>query len=329
MDDEPGFIAEAVADGAAGSSAIPRQRNRAAIVYAMACLISKPSRWPTASTRPTLMREHPQAAGFLLDGHARGEQGGSGKTFDWSHVPALPFDEPVLLAGGLTAHNVVAAIRAVRPYAVDVSSGIESAPGIKDAEKMRRFVAAVQEHCGESDMLANKPKDVSTAAAIDYTQYPDAHGRFGDYGGIYVAETLMAPLAELTAAYLRLRQRSGVHRRTRSRSEALRRPAESDLSRRAPVEEGRRRADPAQARRPEPHRRAQDQQHRRPGARRAAHGQAPHHRRDRRRPARRRQRDRGRAARARMRRLHGRGRHRAPGDQRLPHEAARRARSCR
>ena len=54
-------------------------------------------------------------------------------------------------------------------------------------------------------MLANKTKEVSTAATLDYMQYPDAHGRFGDYGGIYVAETLMQPIAELTAAYLRLR----------------------------------------------------------------------------------------------------------------------------
>ena len=54
-------------------------------------------------------------------------------------------------------------------------------------------------------MLANKAKEVSTAATLDYMQYPDAHGRFGDYGGIYVAETLMQPIAELTAAYLRLR----------------------------------------------------------------------------------------------------------------------------
>ena len=86
---------------------------------------------------------HPQAAGFLFDGNAAGEQGGSGKRFDWTQLPtSVPV--PVILAGGLTPENVGDAIRTARPYAVDVSSGIESAPGVKDAEKMRRFVAAVR-----------------------------------------------------------------------------------------------------------------------------------------------------------------------------------------
>jgi phosphoribosylanthranilate isomerase len=87
---------------------------------------------------------HPQAAGFLLDSHAQGGQGGSGKTFDWSLVPK-DFPRPLVLAGGLTPENVAAAIRSVRPYAVDLASGIESAPGIKDIDKMRRFVVAVRE----------------------------------------------------------------------------------------------------------------------------------------------------------------------------------------
>ena len=82
------------------------------------------------------------ASAFLLDAHAAGEQGGSGRRVDWSRMPML--DRPVILAGGLDAGNVAAAIAQTRPYAVDVSSGIESAPGIKDVQRMREFVAAVK-----------------------------------------------------------------------------------------------------------------------------------------------------------------------------------------
>lgn len=82
------------------------------------------------------------AAGFLLDAHARGEAGGQGFRFDWTREPGL--DRPWLLAGGLDADNVGEGIRLLRPYAVDVSSGIEASPGIKDAGRMRAFVSAVQ-----------------------------------------------------------------------------------------------------------------------------------------------------------------------------------------
>lgn len=87
---------------------------------------------------------HPDAAGFLLDGHSSGESGGSGREFNWT-LAARELRQPVIMAGGLTRDNVAAAIFTAQPYAVDVSSGIESAPGIKDAEKMRRFVQAVRE----------------------------------------------------------------------------------------------------------------------------------------------------------------------------------------
>lgn len=87
--------------------------------------------------------EHAHAAGFVLDGHPPGQQGGRGRTFDWSRVPR-DLGRPVILAGGLNSGNVGDAIRAVRPWAVDLASGIESAPGVKDPAKMRAFVAAVR-----------------------------------------------------------------------------------------------------------------------------------------------------------------------------------------
>lgn len=83
----------------------------------------------------------PSAAGFVLDSHAGGKAGGSGERFDWSRAPCL--SRPWLLAGGLNPDNVADAIRATRPFAVDVCSGIESAPGIKDIERMQHFVEMV------------------------------------------------------------------------------------------------------------------------------------------------------------------------------------------
>lgn len=84
----------------------------------------------------------PHAAGLLLDGHRRGGVGGGGQRFDWTQpVPALA--QPLWLAGGLDADNVGAAIHALHPWAVDVASGVEDAPGIKSARRLQDFFRAV------------------------------------------------------------------------------------------------------------------------------------------------------------------------------------------
>jgi phosphoribosylanthranilate isomerase len=84
----------------------------------------------------------PAASGWLLDAHVE-EYGGVGASFDWSLVPQR-LDRPLVLSGGLTRDNVGAAVRRVKPWAVDVSSGVESAKGIKDAAKIAAFIAEVR-----------------------------------------------------------------------------------------------------------------------------------------------------------------------------------------
>ena len=83
------------------------------------------------------------ASGVLLDTYVPGIPGGTGEAFDWSLVPE-GLSKPVILAGGLTAENVAQAIAQVRPYAVDISGGVEVSKGIKDAAKIRAFMQAVK-----------------------------------------------------------------------------------------------------------------------------------------------------------------------------------------
>jgi phosphoribosylanthranilate isomerase len=87
------------------------------------------------------LRPFSRAAAWLFDSHVP-EYGGVGESFDWSLVPAT--DKPVILSGGLSRDNVAEAIRRVRPWGVDVSSGVEAAKGIKDAARIRAFIAEVR-----------------------------------------------------------------------------------------------------------------------------------------------------------------------------------------
>lgn len=85
-------------------------------------------------------------AALLLDAHVDGMMGGTGRTFDWDlAVQAKALGKPIILAGGLTPANVAEAIRQVRPYAVDVSSGVETSPGRKDHHKIREFIQNARE----------------------------------------------------------------------------------------------------------------------------------------------------------------------------------------
>ncbi len=89
-----------------------------------------------------LAMTHASADALVLDAHSAGEAGGTGDTFDWSRWPRTT--RRLVLAGGLHAGNVDKAITLTKPFAVDVSSGIESAPGIKDRQRMEAFVEAVR-----------------------------------------------------------------------------------------------------------------------------------------------------------------------------------------
>ena len=89
-------------------------------------------------------RDYAAAKGLLLDAFVEGARGGTGASFDWGLIP-LEFPLPLILAGGLNPLNVTEAIRRVRPWAVDVSSGVEAGKGIKDVAKMAAFIRGVRD----------------------------------------------------------------------------------------------------------------------------------------------------------------------------------------
>ena len=133
--------------------------------------------------------EFDSARGLLLDAYVPGVAGGTGERFDWSLIPPdLPGS--VILSGGLTPDNVAEAVRAGTPLGsrcVLRRKNEHGMPkGIKDAQKIAQFIA--------------KAKSI-----MKLTDFPDSHGHFGPYGGVFVAETLMAALDELRVEYEKAR----------------------------------------------------------------------------------------------------------------------------
>jgi phosphoribosylanthranilate isomerase len=105
----------------------------------------------------TLANFHTDA--FLLDAYSKGGLGGTGEKFNWDlAVAAQKFGKPIFLAGGLTPENVADAVKQVRPFAVDVSSGVEAAPGKKDAAKVRAFIQAAKAAASIEGTSSTSPK---------------------------------------------------------------------------------------------------------------------------------------------------------------------------
>jgi phosphoribosylanthranilate isomerase len=103
----------------------------------------------TLTDAETVIREWPDSATLLLDAADRVRRGGTGVTVDWTRAGAIARARRTVLAGGLTPANVAEAVAIVRPFGVDVSSGVESAPGIKDPDKVAAFLAAVKSNRAE------------------------------------------------------------------------------------------------------------------------------------------------------------------------------------
>lgn len=100
---------------------------------------------PAHRFEPPIYNPAPAAGAFLIDAYVPGQAGGTGQLANWTYAKQLKlFKKPVILSGGLHADNVQAAIKKVRPAMVDVSSGVEQSPGIKDRNKIKKFIKAVK-----------------------------------------------------------------------------------------------------------------------------------------------------------------------------------------
>ena len=113
----------------------------------------------------TLQLRYPGAVAFMFDSHGPGTAAGIGRSFDWSRMPT-GLNKPFVLAGGLSPDNIFDAIQVTLPWGVDVSTGIETEPGIKDGDKMRRFVQEVR----RADCHVDPDVDADTQPGVQPAQ---------------------------------------------------------------------------------------------------------------------------------------------------------------
>ena len=247
-----------------------------------------------------------------------GPSSGIGELADWGRAAELARQTEVILAGGLSAQNVAEAIQAVRPFGVDVSSGVEGVPGVKDPEKITSSCARRAPPLRAGARLMNSPLAQQRPAV---PAYPDAKGRYGAFGGRYVPETLVPALDRLQAGvdrYLHSADfQAEFHHELKTwvgrpdgafacaRRLSKRWGAEVWLKREDLAHTGAHKINNAVG----------------PDAAREAPRREAHHRRNRCRSARRGERRRRRAAGNAVRRLHGGGGRRAPGAERRAHAA--------
>ncbi|MFT5169553.1 MAG: phosphoribosylanthranilate isomerase [Lysobacterales bacterium] len=92
---------------------------------------------------PKAVEKYKTVSAYLFDAYVEGEPGGTGETFNWDLIKNEKFSKPVILSGGLNSENVQEAVKTIKPFAIDVSSGLEQSPGIKDPRKIRAFFDAL------------------------------------------------------------------------------------------------------------------------------------------------------------------------------------------
>jgi tryptophan synthase beta chain len=150
------------------------------------------------------LRRLPAEVLVLIDAHDPVHHGGTGRFADWATAAQVAASRPILLAGGLTASNVAGALTTVHPWGIDVSSGVELSPGIKDPLRIQDLMSIVPH-----DPIASLPHWPMASFPSEGPSFgrrdPDARGYFGEFGGRFIPETLVAPVEELTSAYFAAR----------------------------------------------------------------------------------------------------------------------------